>query len=175
VWINVPFGRGSQRSKSTRRSTTNATRPRRPLGSRDHFWWPQEAITEEDVARGVAGGPADDHRARGVAVRLRHVGGRRCRSPDRALHAHPGGRLLPFVERLRLRRQVPVCMLKEDKETAPSRRYNVIILGVILLIIGFIASIPVLWTIGIILVVIGVALELLGMAGRAVGGRRHYY
>jgi len=51
----------------------------------------------------------------------------------------------------------------------------VIILGVILLIIGFIASIPVLWTIGIILVVIGVALELLGMAGRAVGGRRHYY
>ncbi len=50
-----------------------------------------------------------------------------------------------------------------------------IILGVILLIIGFVASIPVLWTIGIILVVIGVALELLGMAGRAVGGRRHYY
>jgi hypothetical protein len=51
----------------------------------------------------------------------------------------------------------------------------VIVLGIILLIIGFIASIPILWTIGIILVVIGVALELLGMAGHAVGGRRHYY
>ena len=50
-----------------------------------------------------------------------------------------------------------------------------IFLGIILLIIGFIASIPILWTIGIILVVIGVALELLGMAGHAVGGRRHYY
>ena len=50
-----------------------------------------------------------------------------------------------------------------------------IVLGIILLIIGFIASIPILWTIGIILVVIGVALELLGMAGHAVGGRRHYY
>jgi Family of unknown function (DUF6131) len=50
-----------------------------------------------------------------------------------------------------------------------------IVLGVILLIIGFVASIPVLWTIGIILVVIGLVLALLGMAGHAVGGRRHYY
>lgn len=51
----------------------------------------------------------------------------------------------------------------------------VIVLGVVLLIIGFIASIPILWTIGIILVVIGVILELLGMLGHAVGGRRHYF
>jgi Family of unknown function (DUF6131) len=50
-----------------------------------------------------------------------------------------------------------------------------IILGIILLIIGFIAGIAILWTIGIILVVIGLVLALLGMAGRAVGGRRHYY
>jgi hypothetical protein len=51
----------------------------------------------------------------------------------------------------------------------------VITLGLILLIIGFIAAIPILWTIGIILVVAGLVLELLGAAGRAVGGRRHYY
>ncbi len=50
-----------------------------------------------------------------------------------------------------------------------------IILGIILLVIGFIAAIPILWTIGIILVVIGAILELMGAAGRAVGGRRHYY
>ena len=50
-----------------------------------------------------------------------------------------------------------------------------IALGVILLIIGFLASIPILWTIGIILVVIGLVLALLGMTGRAVGGRAHYY
>jgi hypothetical protein len=50
-----------------------------------------------------------------------------------------------------------------------------ITLGVILLIIGFIAKIPILWTLGIILVVAGVILALLGSAGRAVGGRRHYY
>ncbi|MBJ7608987.1 MAG: hypothetical protein JF887_06105 [Candidatus Dormibacteraeota bacterium] len=50
-----------------------------------------------------------------------------------------------------------------------------IVLGIILLIIGFVASIPILWTIGIILIVIGVILELLGTMGHAVGGRRHYF
>lgn len=50
-----------------------------------------------------------------------------------------------------------------------------IILGVILMIIGFVAAIPILWTVGIILAVIGIALALLGAIGHAVGGRRHYY
>lgn len=50
-----------------------------------------------------------------------------------------------------------------------------IVLGVILLIIGFIAKIAILWTIGIILLVVGLILALLGSMGRAVGGRRHYY
>ncbi|MGD0194411.1 MAG: DUF6131 family protein [Candidatus Dormibacteria bacterium] len=50
-----------------------------------------------------------------------------------------------------------------------------IVLGIILLIIGFVATIPILWTIGIILVVVGLVLELMGATGRAVGGRRHYY
>jgi hypothetical protein len=50
-----------------------------------------------------------------------------------------------------------------------------IILGIILLIIGFAAKIAILWTIGIILVVVGLILMVLGSMGRAVGGRRHYY
>ena len=50
-----------------------------------------------------------------------------------------------------------------------------IMLGVVLMIIGFIAVIPTLWTLGIILAVIGVALALLGSTGRAVGGRHHYF
>ena len=50
-----------------------------------------------------------------------------------------------------------------------------IALGVILLIIGFLAKIAILWTIGVILVVIGLILAVLGMMGRAVGGRAHYY
>ena len=50
-----------------------------------------------------------------------------------------------------------------------------IILGIILLIIGFLAKIAIVWTIGIIVLVIGLILLALGMAGRAVGGRRHWY
>jgi hypothetical protein len=50
-----------------------------------------------------------------------------------------------------------------------------ITLGVILLIIGLVAKVGILWTIGIILLVVGVILALLGMMGRAVGGRSHYF
>jgi hypothetical protein len=50
-----------------------------------------------------------------------------------------------------------------------------IILGLILLIIGFIANIAILWTIGIVVLVLGLILLLLGSIGRGVGGRRHYW
>ncbi len=50
-----------------------------------------------------------------------------------------------------------------------------IVLGIILLIIGFIAKIPLLWTLGIIVLVIGAILAILGAVGREVGGRRHWY
>jgi hypothetical protein len=50
-----------------------------------------------------------------------------------------------------------------------------IILGLVLLLLGILLSIPILTTLGIILLVVGVVLMLLGNAGRAVGGRRHYY
>jgi hypothetical protein len=49
------------------------------------------------------------------------------------------------------------------------------VFGVVLLIIGFVAHIPILWTLGIVVLVVGVVLFLLGSAGRAVGGRRHYW
>ncbi|MGD0606971.1 MAG: DUF6131 family protein [Streptosporangiaceae bacterium] len=50
-----------------------------------------------------------------------------------------------------------------------------IILGIILLIIGFVAKIAILWTIGIIVLVLGLIAILLGSLGHAVGGRRHYF
>jgi uncharacterized protein DUF6131 len=50
-----------------------------------------------------------------------------------------------------------------------------IILGLILLVLGFVLNISILWTIGIILIVIGAVLYLLGSTGRMVGGRRHYW
>ena len=45
-----------------------------------------------------------------------------------------------------------------------------IILGIILLVIGFVIKIAFLWAVGIILLLIGVILALLGSAGRMVGG-----
>jgi Family of unknown function (DUF6131) len=51
----------------------------------------------------------------------------------------------------------------------------VIILGIILLIIGFVAKIAIIWTIGIIVLVLGLIAVLLGSIGHAVGGRRHYW
>ena len=50
-----------------------------------------------------------------------------------------------------------------------------IALGIILLIVGFVVHIPILWTIGIIVVVIGLILALLGTVGHGLFGRRHYY
>ena len=50
-----------------------------------------------------------------------------------------------------------------------------IILGLVLLLLGFLLKISILWTIGIILIVIGAVLYLLGSTGRAIGGRRHYW
>jgi hypothetical protein len=48
-------------------------------------------------------------------------------------------------------------------------------LGIIMLIAGFLLKMSILWTIGIIVLLIGVALAIMGAMGRAVGGRRHYF
>ncbi len=50
-----------------------------------------------------------------------------------------------------------------------------IVLGIILLVLGYLLHISILSTIGIILLVIGVVLLVLGAAGRGIGGRRHYF
>ncbi|NHA66708.1 DUF6131 family protein [Phycicoccus flavus] len=50
-----------------------------------------------------------------------------------------------------------------------------IILGVILLVIGLVAGISILTTIGIILIVVGAILAILGSTGRAIGGRNHWF
>lgn len=50
-----------------------------------------------------------------------------------------------------------------------------LILGVILLVIGFLLGIPVLWTIGVIIAVIGLILLVFGALDHAVFGRRYWY
>lgn len=49
-----------------------------------------------------------------------------------------------------------------------------IILGIILLIAGFAFKISILWSTGIVLIVIGAVLWIFGAMGHAVGSR-HYY
>jgi hypothetical protein len=57
----------------------------------------------------------------------------------------------------------------------PEGKELMIVLGVILLIVGFLAGISILWTIGIVLVIVGLVLALVGRTGRRVGGRAHWY
>jgi hypothetical protein len=61
------------------------------------------------------------------------------------------------------------CEVSESEEIA------VITLGVVLLVLGFLLGIPILWTLGIIALVVGAALALLGALGRPVAGRAHYF
>lgn len=48
-------------------------------------------------------------------------------------------------------------------------------MSVFLLSVGFLLKIPILWTVGVVVRIIGLVLFALGAMGRAVGGRKHYY
>lgn len=50
-----------------------------------------------------------------------------------------------------------------------------ILLGLLLLLIGLVAGVGILYTLGIVLIIVGVVLMLLGRADRPVGGRAHYW
>lgn len=50
-----------------------------------------------------------------------------------------------------------------------------IITGILLLILGALARIDIAWTIGIVVLDLGLIALLLGVTGHAIGGRRHYF
>jgi hypothetical protein len=50
-----------------------------------------------------------------------------------------------------------------------------LIVGLVLLLIGIFANIPILTTIGIILIIVGAVFWILGSVGRPIGGRRYWY
>ena len=52
---------------------------------------------------------------------------------------------------------------------------TMIVLGIILLLIGYFTSLSILYTIGGILVVVGIVLWILGAVGRPVGGRKVWF
>ena len=50
-----------------------------------------------------------------------------------------------------------------------------LILGVILLVLGLVFGVSILWTLGIIVLLVGAVFWVLGSTGRPVGGRRYWY
>ena len=50
-----------------------------------------------------------------------------------------------------------------------------IVLGVVLLILGFVFHMSWLWSLGIVALVIGAVLWIMGSVGRPVAGRRYWY
>jgi hypothetical protein len=43
------------------------------------------------------------------------------------------------------------------------------------MIVGFVAGISILWTVGLIVLLVGLVLWIMGSAGHAIGGRKHYF
>jgi uncharacterized membrane protein HdeD (DUF308 family) len=74
---------------------------------------------------------------------------------------------------------IPNLLAGATKTALPLTRRKpggiMIILGIALLVIGFLTKIPIVWTLGIVALVVGLVLVLLSSLGHAVGGRRHYF
>lgn len=50
-----------------------------------------------------------------------------------------------------------------------------IVLGLILIVVAYLIGIPILYTLGVILLVVGVVLLLLGVTGHSIGPSRYYF
>ena len=59
--------------------------------------------------------------------------------------------------------------------TSEVATFAMIILGIVLLVIGFIAAVPIIWSIGVIVLLIGLVFMIFGALGHAIGGRRHIF
>ena len=68
-----------------------------------------------------------------------------------------------------------VASVGKDANPPDGREPMMIVVGIALIIAGFLLAMPILTTLGVVLFVVGVILMVLGSMGRAVGGRRRYY
>lgn len=135
----------------------------------------------QDSGGGVRAADADPFvLCRRPGLTLKRIGRHLCARHGCALASRNlAGGLGPQVSRFRIMRgqdrqpRVPPAHLVDHGGGFP--QVTPIILGVILLIIGFVAKVAIIWTLGIIVVIVGAILALPGMAGHSVGGRRHYY
>jgi len=60
-------------------------------------------------------------------------------------------------------------------DNVQQRERDMIVLGIILIVVGYLVPLPILITIGGILVVVGIILFILGAVGRPVGGRKVWF
>ena len=67
------------------------------------------------------------------------------------------------------------CASGRTFSSRSERSLQLIVLGVICLILGLVLGVGILWTIGLILIAVGIILAILGMMDRAIGPRRHYW
>jgi hypothetical protein len=68
------------------------------------------------------------------------------------------------------------CLVRRTRSSPHSRRQFVIVLGIILILVGYLLPVPsIIVTIGWILLVVGLILTILGAVGRGVGGRKTYF
>ncbi len=52
---------------------------------------------------------------------------------------------------------------------------TMIVIGLVLLLLGLVLGIGILWSAGVIVLIVGVVLLLLGQMGHPVGSRSHYW
>jgi len=69
----------------------------------------------------------------------------------------------------------PAGNLRFESQPAPPQEAAVIILGLILLVCGYLIGIGVLVTFGWILIAVGLLLLILGAVGHPVGGRPYWF
>jgi len=82
----------------------------------------------------------------------------------------------PIRENVWVLRHLAITRTPVPKPYVPDRiGSTMIVLGIILLLIGYFTSLSILYTIGGILVVVGIVLWILGAVGRPVGGRKVWF
>lgn len=64
---------------------------------------------------------------------------------------------------------------KDALQSVEKEVSSVIVTGVILMLLGYFLGISILYTIGGILLVVGLVLWIAGAMGHAIGGRPHYW
>jgi DHA1 family inner membrane transport protein len=123
-------------------------------------------------------GRAGDRRRLGLRVDAtgrRGDGGGRDRGRSDLARSHPDRKNLRRDRIDRDWRSAPVGIRCSAENPAGETEQVMLIVGLILLLLGIFLGIPVLYTIGIILVVIGAVFWILGSVGRPIGGRKYWY